>query len=284
MRAIDAHVHLRTGDYRSVTTSQQRDMVSSFKSPFWAMGPDEIAAYYRERDLHACVFNVDKFTSTGLRSSNDDLARAVAAHADVFTGIASVDPWLGKAAVDEAVRAVRELGLKGFKFHPVSQGFFPDDRRFAPLWETISGLGVPVIIHAGTAAGGRGSAGGGGFRLKYARPVPHLDDLAADFPNLIIVAAHPGWPWAEELLAVVQHKGNVYMDLSGWAPKYFPELTVRYARSILKDKVLFGSDFPMLAPDRWLEEFDQLGFGDEARELVLRGNAARVFGIENPGG
>jgi predicted TIM-barrel fold metal-dependent hydrolase len=280
MRAIDAHVHIRTGDYVTQTTAQQRSAVQSFGARHWELTPPQIAEYYAERDLHACIFSVDKFTSNGLRNSNDEVAQWAAEFPEVFTGIASVDPWLGAAAVDEVRRSIEELGLKGVKFQPISQQFFVSDPRFAPLWSTISELGVPVIIHTGTTGSGKGSPGGGGLRLKYGSPIPYLDDLAADFPELTIVAAHPGWPWSEELLAVAHHKGNVFMDLSGWAPKYLPEITVRYARSLLADKTLFGSDFPLLSPDRWLDEFDAHGFAPEVREKILLGTAARVFGIK----
>lgn len=280
MFAIDTHVHVKTGDNRGPALEQQKAGAKAFKSKHRGMAPDDVADYYRERDMHACIFDVDKTTAAGRSNSNDEVADIAKRHPDVFTGVASVDPWLGARAVTEVTRAIEDLGLRGVKFQPVSQKFYVNDRRFFPLWDAISGLGVPIIVHTGTTAIGQGTPGGSGLSLDPARPVPYLDELAAHFPNLTIVAAHPGWPWHEELLAVVRHKGNVYMDLSGWAPKYFPKLTVQYAKSMISDKVLFGSDFPMLTPDRWMEEFDAFGFSDEVKARIFRENASKVFNIE----
>lgn len=280
MFAIDVHVHVKTGDNKGPLLEQQQAGARAFKTNFRSLGPDDVAQLYRERDMMACIFDVDKTTAANRSNSNDEIAAHAAAHPDVFIPVASVDPRLGKKAVEEAERCIGTLGMRGFKFQPVSQGFYPNDPEFNPLWETIDGLGVPVIIHSGTTAIGQGTPGGSGLRLDYARPVPYLDDLAARFPNLTIIAAHPGWPWHEELLAVVNHKGNVYMDLSGWAPKYFPPVTVKYAKSMISDKVLFGTDFPLFSPDRWMEEFDEYGFPDDVKQKIYLDNAKRVFKIE----
>jgi uncharacterized protein len=273
-------VHIKTGDHRQRTLAQQEAADAAFKSGRRGMQPGEVAAYYRERSIHACIFDVDKETATGLRNSNDEIAAVASEFPDVFTGIASVDPWKGEAAVQEVRRCVTELGLKGVKFQPISQKFYMSDQRFYPLWGAISELGVPIIVHTGTTAIGRGTPGGGGLLLDHGRPMPHLDRVAADFPDLRIVAAHPGWPWHEELLAVVQHKENVYMDLSGWAPKYFPEITVKYMKSLIPEKVLFGSDFPLLTPDRWLKDFDALALSDAVRERITVENASALFDIK----
>jgi hypothetical protein len=104
--------------------------------------------------------------------------------------------------------------------------------------------------------------------------------VAADFPTLTIIGAHPGWPWHDELLAVARHKGNVYIDLSGWAPKYFPASVVQYANTLLQDRVLFGTDFPMLTPDRWLKEFEELPFKPEVRPKILLENARRLLKLK----
>jgi predicted TIM-barrel fold metal-dependent hydrolase len=106
-----------------------------------------------------------------------------------------------------------------------------------------------------------------------------LDDVAADFPDLRIIAAHPSFPWQDEALAVATHKPNVYIDLSGWSPKYFPPQLVRYANTLLKHKVLFGSDYPVLTPDRWLADFERLEIKPEVRPLILKENAARLLGL-----
>jgi predicted TIM-barrel fold metal-dependent hydrolase len=169
------------------------------------------------------------------------------------------------------------------KFHPGVQAFAPNDARFYPLWETCSDLKVPVIFHSGMSGIGAGMAGGGGIRLKYTQPLL-LDDVAVDFPELTIIAAHPSWPWQEEALAMARHKANVYIDLSGWAPKYFPPSLVQQANSLLQDKVLFGSDYPLISVERWLEEFEALPLKPAVRPKILHDNAARLLGLDRPAG
>ena len=121
--------------------------------------------------------------------------------------------------------------------------------------------------------------GGGGVRLKYSNPMA-VDDVAADFPGLDIILAHPSFPWQDEALAIAVHKPNVYIDLSGWSPKYFPENLIQYTNTRLRTKMLFGSDFPLITPDRWLSDFEQLPIRDEVRPLVLKENAARLLRLD----
>ena len=124
---------------------------------------------------------------------------------------------------------------------------------------------------------GAGTPGGGGAKLKYCRPIPYLDDVAADFPDLTMILAHPSFPWQDESLAMAVHKSNVYIDLSGWSPKYFPANVKHYARTLLQDKCLFGSDFPVLTPERWMDDFKQLGFSSEVEEKICWRNALKVL-------
>ena len=126
---------------------------------------------------------------------------------------------------------------------------------------------------------GAGTRGGLGFKLKYGRPIPELDDIAADFPELTIISAHPAWPWQDEQLALAQHKANVYIDLSGWSPKYFPKQVIQYANTQLKHKMLFGSDFPLIHPDKWIAAAQEVGFREEVMPGILKDNAARVLGL-----
>lgn len=170
--------------------------------------------------------------------------------------------------------------MRGLKFMPNTQEFFPNDIRFYPIWERAQELGLVVLIHSGTTGVGAGSPGGGGVKLKYSQPIPYIDDVAADFPELRIIMAHPSWPWQEEQLAILVHKPNVYMDLSGWSPKYFQPSLVQYANTLIQDKVLFGSDYPVITPERWLRDFESAGFKDDVREKILISNAAGLLGIE----
>ncbi len=277
MRAIDMHVHIPRAPGlpdMGIEDSLRR---------YFGLGDapmlgEELAARYREWDILGVVFSVDAQTATGdLPDTNDYVAELVCAHPEQLIGFATVDPWMGRRAVDELERAVSELGLRGLKLHPIHQAFFPDESRFYPLYEACVRLEIPVLFHSGFAAAGLGAPGGGGMKLKHAAPIPHIDDIAADFPGLTIIMAHPAWPWVEEQIAVALHKPNVYLDLSGWAPRYIPEALINETNTRLQDKVMFGSDFPYLPPDRWLAGFERLDIREDVRPKVLLENAKRVL-------
>jgi uncharacterized protein len=178
--------------------------------------------------------------------------------------------------VREARTLVADHGVKGFKFHPNLQSFFPNDRAAYPLYEQIQELGVPALFHTGQSGIGAGMPGSGGIRLKYSNPLA-LDDVAVDFPDLRIVMAHPSFPWQDEALAVAARHTHVYIDLSGWSPKYFPPSLVQYANTLLRDKVLFGSDFPLLPPDRWIADFARLDIKPEVRQRIMKDNAVELL-------
>jgi predicted TIM-barrel fold metal-dependent hydrolase len=165
------------------------------------------------------------------------------------------------------------------KFHPSTQEFFPNDHDVYPVYEAIEEAGLIALFHSGQTGVGAGQPGGGGVRLKYSNPL-HVDDVAVDFPAMNIILAHPSFPWQDEALSIAGHKPNVYIDLSGWSPKYFPANLVQYARTLLKHKVLFGSDYPAITAARWLAEFDKLGFPDETRQLILKDNAVSLLGLD----
>ena len=237
----------------------------------------DVADYYRERKMAAVVFTVDSDAGTGQSHvSNDEVFELAEANADVLIPFASIDPHKGKRGVELARRYIAEHAVRGFKFHPNTQAFWPNDRTFYPLYEVIAEAGAIALFHSGTTGIGAGMPGGGGVHLKYSNPMA-VDDVAADFPELDIILAHPSFPWQDEALAIATHKPNVYIDLSGWSPKYFPDSLVRYANTLLKRKVLFGSDFPLITPDRWLADFERLPIRDEVRPLVLKDNAIRLL-------
>ncbi len=235
---------------------------------------------YRALDVRAIISAWDAETATGLASvSNDEVAAIVERFPDMFVGWASVDPWKGKIAVRELRRAVTELGLRGVgEFHPSMQAFAPSDPRFNELWETCIELDIPVSFHTGTTGVGAGMPGGGGLRLSYAHPL-HLDDLAARYPALTIVACHPSFPWLEETLVILTHKANVLMDLSGWSPRRFPPMLIDAINGPLGERMMFGTDYPWLTPQKWLEAFADLDIREEMRSKVLRENAERLLGL-----
>jgi uncharacterized protein len=280
--AIDVHVHVQASVRAAGAPSQRlEEMAEYFRADDVAAHTvPSIAEYYRSRRMAAVVFGVDTVAdgdSPG-KPSNEEIAELAAEHADVLIPFASVDPARGADAVARARRLAGGGVVRGFKFHPNLQGFFPDDRAVYPLYEVLQEHGMVALFHSGHTGVGAGTRGGGGVRLKYSNPM-HVDDVAVDFPDLKIILAHPSFPWQDEALSVALHKPNVHIDLSGWSPKYFPPSLVQHANTLLKNKVLFGSDFPVITPDRWLADLDRTEIRDSVRPLILKDNAVRLLGL-----
>jgi predicted TIM-barrel fold metal-dependent hydrolase len=282
LTAIDVHTHVEQDGHGCFALDQE---LLDASAKYFRAGQDRtptvaaIAEHYRARRMAAVVFTVEAPAATGHPAlSSEEIADAAAAHPDVLIPFGSVDPHAGKAAVRRARKLVTGHGVRGFKFHPSLQAFEPNDVRFFPLYEAIAELGVPALFHTGQTGIGAGLPGGRGIKLRYSNPML-LDDVAADFPHLTVILAHPSVPWQDEAISIATHKANVYIDLSGWSPKYFPPQLVRAANTLLKRKVLFGSDFPVITPDRWLADFAELDLKDEVRPLILKDNAARVLGL-----
>ncbi|GAA1969341.1 amidohydrolase family protein [Microbacterium deminutum] len=281
LTAIDVHVHIEVDVHGH--SSLPPALVEAASTYFSTDGPrpdlDSVAAYYRERRMAAVVFTVDATTRLGHPAiSSAEIAEGAARHNDVLIPFGSVDPLQGAAAVDAARRLVEENGVRGFKFHPTVQGFDPSDERYYPLYAAIEELGAVALFHTGQTGIGAGLPGGYGFRLGLSNPML-LDPVAADFPRLQIIMAHPSVPWQDEALAVATHKHNTWIDLSGWSPKYFPAELVRYANSVLKNRVLFGSDFPLLTPDRWIRDAESTALKPDVMPGIMRDNATRLLGL-----
>ncbi len=279
--AIDMHTHA------SISQRTPRDpcsmildeaMSKYFKSRVPPTIP-EVAQYYRERKLAAVIFTVDGEAEVGhIRIANEEVAEVAAEHNDVLIPFASIDPAKGKMGAREARRLINDYGVRGFKFHPSMQGFYPNDRKAYVLYEAIAEAKLPALFHTGQTGVGARVRGGMGIRLKYSNPL-FLDDVAVDFPDMPIILAHPSFPWQDEALAVATHKPNVYIDLSGWSPKYFPPNLVQYANTLLKDRMLFGSDYPAITPDRWISDFESLPMKPEVRPLIMKENAIKLLGL-----
>ena len=280
LAAIDVHTHVQ----RSVTVPAGQGasldaMAKYFKTEAASYTVDELAGYYRARNMAAVTFTVDVAGACEPgRPSNEEVAERARANADVIIPFASIDPARGAAGVARARQLIDGHGVRGFKFHPSAQGFYPNDRCAYPLYEVIEAAGLPALFHTGQTGAGAGQPGGGGIRLAFSNPI-YLDDVATDFPGMPIILAHPSFPWQEEALAVARHKPQVYIDLSGWSPKYFPPILVQYANTVLKDKVLFGTDFPMLTPERWRGDLDQTAIRDDVKPGIYKDNAARLLGL-----
>ncbi len=279
--AIDVHVHIEVDGHGHA--SLPADLVDAASTYFAADAArpdlDSIAAYYRERRTAAVVFTVDAETRLGHAPIPSELIAAGAArHNDILIPFGSVDPHR-EDAVDRARRLIEDQGVRGFKFHPTVQGFDPSDERWYPLYDALQDAGVAALFHTGQTGIGAGLPGGRGLRLALSNPML-LDGVAADFPDLQIIMAHPSVPWQDEALSVATHKHNTWIDLSGWSPKYFPPSLVRAANSYLKSRVLFGSDYPLLTPDRWRRDADAAQtFKPEVLPGILKDNAVRLLGL-----
>ena len=282
LTAIDVHVNIEVDGHghRSMDDELMEASAKYFRAGHNRTPTlEQIADLYRGLNMAAVVFTVDASTASGHAAiSSEEIADKAASHSDVLIPFGSVDPLRGADAVAQARSLVRNHGVKGFKFHPTMQAFAPNDQAFYPLWQEIESLGVPALFHTGQTGIGAGLPGGRGLKLRLSDPML-VDDVAADFPGLTVILAHPSVPWADSSISIATHKSNVYVDLSGWSPKYFPPALVRAANSYLQDKVLFGTDYPLLTPDRWLKDFESLEFKPEAKSKILKSNAVKVLGL-----
>ena len=279
--AIDVHTHawksaLAVDEKR---TESQEAMGRYFRYQPQHQTVPEMAEMYRKLKMGFVVFTVDSKKSAEGKISNEEIAELAHKHSDVAIPFASIDPHRGAEGVAQARRLIKDYGVRGFKFHPSTQEFFPNDPLAYPLYEAIAEAKLPALFHTGQTGVGSGMRGGAGIRLKYSNPM-YIDDVAVDFPDMPIILAHPSFPWQEEALSVATHKPQVYIDLSGWSPKYFPPILVQYANTLLKEKILFGSDYPVMSPERWMADFDKLAIKPEVRPLILKDNAARLLKLK----
>jgi predicted TIM-barrel fold metal-dependent hydrolase len=275
LTAIDVHVHLEHTGEATAADAAAKQYFGAGAQADW----NGLADYYRSRKIACVVFTVDERITGRPQVPNDAVVEFAAKNADIAIPFASLDPNRGAEAVGEAKRLVSSGLVRGLKLHPPLQQFFPNDRIAYPLYEVFAEAKLPVLFHTGHSGIGTGMRGGGGIRLKYGHPMP-IDDVAVDFPDLPIIMAHPSFPWQDEAISVCLHKSQVYIDLSGWSPKYFSPTLIQYANTLLKTKVLFGSDYPLLTPDRWMSDFEKIPIKDEVRPLILKQNAMRLFGLK----
>ena len=280
--AIDIHTHVEVdGHGHKAYDDELVDAVGKYfkRGPGALASVDALADEYRRHNTAAVVFTID--ARTGMRhvpNSIEDLIAGAVRNNDVLIPFGSVDPWHERRAVHRVHELVRDYGVRGFKFHPSMQAFEPNNRKFYPIYEAIAAAGVPALFHTGQTGMGAGLPGGHRIKLRYSDPML-LDDVAADFPEMTIVMAHPAVPWVDSQIAIATHKTNVYIDLSGWSPKYFPPQLVRAASRQLRTKVLFGTDYPYIQLDRWRRDFEELDVDPAVMPLIYKENALRVLGI-----
>ena len=279
MRAIDFHVHVPTPEWLDVSLKGYVEAAEAyFRSKVARRTLEQVAGEFREQDIMAVLLAWDAETVTKRpRLSNEFVAGAVRDFPEAFVGFGSVDPLKGDRAVEE-LDHIAELGLKGVKLHPSLQAFAPNEEQHWPLYDRCQELGLITLFHTGTSGIGAGQPGGQGIRIDYARPI-WLDAPAAAFPDLKIIAAHFGYPWHLELLAMALHKTNIYIDISGWSPRYIPTEVLRDMKGRLKDQFLFGSDYPFIQPERCLEELKTLDIPEPVMQKLLIENGKRLLVI-----
>jgi predicted TIM-barrel fold metal-dependent hydrolase len=221
----------------------------------------------------AVIVAVDAETTYHYKVPNELISRVVKLYPDRFIGFASVDPHKGLLAIDEIMRSFEQLGLSGLKFIPHLIEMAPNDPRMYPLLEKAQELRMPILFHTGTHFHA-------GARLKYCRP-EYLDDIAIDFPELKIIAAHFGFPWFHEAMAVVQKNANVYFNIAGWAPRYIPEYVIKMMNGPLADRALLGSDFPLISRVRIMKELRDLPLRDEVLQKLISANPCTLLGLKS---
>ncbi len=279
---IDCHVHptearlwIDASANLAPAISKSEKIRNRFIKPLEVMAND-----FRSQNTMGVLLAWDAESGTGLpKYPNERVCEIIKSYSDVFIGFASVDPWKGKYAINELKIAIKEYGLKGVKFQQGAQAFYPNEKIFCPLWKTCSDLNVPVLFHTGTTGLGAGLAGGGGIKLDHMKPIPYIDDVAADFPELKIICAHVSWPWADEMLAIVKHKKNVFVDLSGELPSKIPESWKAMMSGQLKHKFLFGTDYPLISPKEWIDDFKKMNYAKDVEDNILYKNAKAVLNL-----
>lgn len=208
----------------------------------------------------------------GALIDNDEVAAFVSEYPQRLVGIASADLSRPMEAVWELRRAVKQLGFRGLRILPWLWGLPPDDRRYYPLYAECIELDVPFCTQVGHTGPLMSSEPG--------RPIPYLEHVALEFPELRIVAGHVGAPWIEEVISLLHKFPNFHVDTSAYKVHRYPPVFAEYLRQSGARKILFGSNYPMLTPAACLENLEQLGLGPDARARFLGENAASIFGLK----
>jgi predicted TIM-barrel fold metal-dependent hydrolase len=279
MRRIDLHCYPNTQKWIDCQGPYVQPLADYWKRDWSAKKEEDVIQDFMDGGVEAVLVALDLSTTVNTPPCDNDYVAAMRDRHDcIIQAWGAVEPAMGQVAIDEAKHAINDLGMLGFHFHPIMQHFSVDDTRYYPLMEEISAMGVPVMIDVGMTGMGAGTPGGMGAKTRNAHP-SSVDNLAADFPNLTIIMAHPGYPWIDETTTVALHKGNVYWEMSGWGPKYLPDSIKRDMRTRLRDKMMFGSDYPSIPYERLHREWSEMGFSEEVLEGFYSGNAERVLGL-----
>ncbi len=283
MKIFDLHSHW--GTRRGYPLQSEAELAK--QKQVWNSEPryhteEEMADYFRACDVKTILdFGFTKNVPLDkVRALHDYGVEVQARHADVIHGLwLQIHPREGDAGVREFERLAKaSRGFIGFMVSGPGLGTTCADPVFDPYYDLCEAMQRPVLVMVGYTGSGAGHPGGGGMLLEHAHP-RYVDALAAKRPNLTIIAGRPAWPWQDEMIAVMLHKPNVWNELHGWTPKYFtPSLKHDIPRR-LKNRMMFGADYPLFTYERLLNDWRALGYDDEVLDKVMRGNAARLFGL-----
>ena len=284
MRLFDLHSHW--GTERGYVLRSQEALAQQQKT--WNSTPsydteDEMAAYFRASNVRTILdFGFTKSLALDQVVPLHDYAIDVQrAHPDVIFGNwLQIDPKLGAQGAHELQRCIDASdGFVSYCISASGMGYPASDPVYAPFLEVARDAGVPVLVLVGHTGAGAGLPGGGGIKLDLCHP-RYVDELAADWPALKIIAGRPAWPWQDDMIAILLHKPNVWNELHGWSPKYLTDALKREIRGRLKDRILFGADYPLFRYERLLQDWRDIGYDNAILERVLHRNAEALFGAQ----
>jgi predicted TIM-barrel fold metal-dependent hydrolase len=280
LKAIDIHAHFSTEKGSAFRTPAEIEAAERiYKTAIKWKTDDQMANDFLDASVRAILDGPLCKDINDLVENNNYIGEMVAGHQNVFAGAwAHIPVHTGKEGLRELERCLRQLGMTGLVVNQIENHTGCNDARYYPFYELCDGLHAPVLINVGHSGTGAGLPGGGGLHLKHCSPL-NVDDVAADFPNLTIIAGHPAWPWQDEMIAVLLHKPNVFNELHGWAPRYFSAELKKEIGGRLQDKIMFGSGYPLFSFERLFTEWESLGLSDDILEKVYLSNAQRILNI-----
>lgn len=281
MKAIDVHAHLST--QRGYVLRKAEDLALArkyYKVEIVYRTEREMAEEFREADVKAILVGPISKSIEEAKENHDYLAQMVKDYPDVFISAwADINPGFGSSALQELDRCITSLGMIGPVFESAYFNIPYNDKSCYPFYEMCIRLKASILLYVGTTGLGAGSPGGGGYSLNCFRPIPYLDEVAANFPELTIIASRPAWPWQDEMIAILLHKSNVFNEIHGWLPKYLTQELKREIRGRLQDRFLFGSDYPTFTYERIFREWEAEGFNSDVMDKFLYKNAQRVLNL-----
>jgi predicted TIM-barrel fold metal-dependent hydrolase len=278
---IDAVVNLRTSELVDRREHEFRLFSDHFGTGEDIMSVDELVATMDEVGIEkAFIIAVKRgskhFGFEDLNVPYQAIHEVCQEYPDRFYGLAGIDPWMGMDGVRKLEEAVEEMGFIGAHLYPHWFYMEPDHRKYYPFYAKCAELGIPIQMQVGHCL----------IYLKDHPPMPsvgrpeYLDTIACDFPDLKLIGIHTGYPWVEEMISVAHKHPNVYIGSDAYAPKHWKPEFVEFIDSWGSDKVIFGTDYPVLEMDRALNEIDDLDIRPESKQKLLRDNAARVYDLD----